>query len=75
MQHGVPNVSNWCAVVAFVDATNNLPTLIAYWYNSISSGTEALASTISVVNEANNNLSESDKELLHWHCKLAHLSF
>ena len=63
------------AVQAFVDSNNNLPTLTAYQYGGLSSGTEALSATISLVNDNNSNLTEAEKELLRWHYRLGHLSF
>jgi len=63
------------AVVAEVDPRNNLPTSMAYRYNDEMAKPQALQSTIVTVNAANINLSEPEKELLRWHCRLGHVSF
>ena len=63
------------SIIARVNPKNNLPTSIAYQYGGVTITTNALASTISVVDDLNGNLSEPEKELLRWHFCLGHLAF
>jgi len=58
-----------------VDGATNLPIGFAYAVDSAVKLQSAFNSTISVVSEANVNLSPGEKELLRWHFKLCHLSF
>ena len=63
------------AVVALVDPRNNLPTTTGYNYGVTSAAPAALNATISEVSDDNLNLTEAEKELLRWHCRLGHTSF
>jgi hypothetical protein len=63
------------SVTVHVDPSNNLPTCPIFSYGESDKAVEALATTISVVSDANLNLSEPEKELLRWHFRLGHLSF
>jgi hypothetical protein len=63
------------AVVALTNPSNNLPTCLEYKYCDIPLAAEALSATISTVDEANRNLNDHEKELLHWHQRLGHLGF
>jgi hypothetical protein len=62
-------------VIAMVDPTNNLPTSQAYKCSDMNIPVEALNTTITTVCAENHNLTEPEKELLHWHYQLGHLSF
>ena len=54
-------------VIAMVDPTNNLPTSQAYTCSDTNIPVEALNTTITTVCAENHNLTEPEKELLHWH--------
>jgi hypothetical protein len=62
-------------VIARVDKTNNLPMTLAYQYEDTSMAVEAPISMINVVKNENINLSEPQKELLHWYQHLGHAAF
>jgi hypothetical protein len=55
--------------------TKNLPVSICYRYDGINSSFSALNSVINVTNESNFNLSEPQKELQRWHCRLGHIGY
>lgn len=62
-------------IIAFNNPLSNLPTTLAYQYNSTDVPAQALCHTVSTVNSNNANLSEAQKELLRWHQRLGHLAF
>jgi Reverse transcriptase (RNA-dependent DNA polymerase)/GAG-pre-integrase domain len=72
---GVPGDFTRGSVTVRVDPTNNLPTCQVYSNPDSEKAIEALSATLSVVSNANMNLSEPEKELLRWHHRLGHLSF
>jgi hypothetical protein len=63
------------AVTAQVNASNNLPTSIAYHFVDVPLGAQALTSVINEVSVSNLNLDEQQKELLRWHHRLGHIGF
>ena len=58
-----------------VHPSTNLPTSIAYRYNGCKTAAKSLNNVLSVVSSSNVDLSDSEKELLHWHQRLGHISF
>ena len=62
-------------IEAQVDGCTNLPVSTGYLKEGLEQGINALNSTLSNVSKANMNLKESEKEFLHWHYWLGHLSF
>ena len=54
---------------------NNLHTSLSYHYGDTIKVMDALTMVISTVDEANSNLTEPEKELIHWHCCLGHIGF
>ena len=54
---------------------NNLPTSLSYHYGDTIKVTDALTMVISMVDEANLNLTKPEKELICWHCYLGHIGF
>jgi hypothetical protein len=46
------------------DPASNLPTSIDYCYNSVNTALNTLSATLSTVDNANQNLSEPQKEVL-----------
>jgi hypothetical protein len=63
------------AIIAMIDSSNNLPTSQFYNQSDVNVPVEALQTTLTTVNAKNYNLSEPQKELLHWHYRLGHLGF
>ena len=57
------------------DPKNNLPTHKATLPNHIEKDFKALMSAVCVTNEANQNLTPSQKELLQWYFRLGHIGF
>ena len=57
------------------DPKNNLPTHEATLPNQREKETKALKNAVCVTNEANQNLTPSQKELLRWHFRLGHIGF
>ena len=57
------------------DPKNKLPTHKATLPNHREKEVKALTSTICVTNEANQNLTPSQKDLLRWHFRLVHIGF
>ena len=57
------------------DPKNNLPTHEANLPNQREKDSKALKNAVCVTNEANQNLTPSQKELLRWHFKLGHIGF
>jgi hypothetical protein len=55
------------SVVALVNSINNLPMTTSYRYSDIEDAPQALNSIITTVSTENMNLSEAQKELVHWH--------
>ncbi len=72
---GVPGQPTRGSVVALVDPTNNLPTSQAYDSDSTETPVQALQAIISEVCDANQNLTEPEKELLRWHFRLGHIGY
>ena len=62
-------------VSVHINLTNNLPTCPVHCPEDAHKAIEALSMTLSVVSDSNVNLSEPQKELLHWHFRLGHLNF
>jgi GAG-pre-integrase domain len=58
-----------------IDPIANIPITQAFNLDAIPKGVAALNMTVTEVDHANRNLSESQKELLRWHQRLGHLSF
>lgn len=71
---GVPSDPTKPAVTVLVNPTTNLPTCTAYCYNSLEPAVQELNNIIATVSKLNINLTESEKELQKWHCRLGHLS-
>ena len=57
------------------DPNNKLPTHEAILPNQREKEAKALESAVYVTNEANQNLTPSQKELLWWHFRLVHIGF
>ena len=57
------------------DPNNNLPTHEANLPNQREKEAKALTNAVCVTNEANQNLTPSQKELLRWHFILGHIGF
>ena len=57
------------------DPNNNIPTHKATLPNQIEKEVKALTSHVCVTNEANQNLTPSQKELLRWHFRLGYIGF
>lgn len=62
-------------VLVHNNPATNLPTATAYCYNVLQDQSEFLCNTVSTVDSHNQNLNESQKELLRWHQRLGHLAF
>jgi hypothetical protein len=62
-------------IIAMIDSSNNLPTSQFYNQSDTNMPVEMLQTTLTTVNTENYNLSEPEKELLHWHYHLSHLGF
>jgi hypothetical protein len=62
-------------VVALVNPINNLPMTTSYRYSDIGDAPQALNSIITTVSSENMNLSEAQKELVHWHNRLGHVGY
>ena len=75
MLSGVDGDPMRASVVALVDPRDNLPSTTGYNYTDTDIPSAALNATVSVVSEANRNLSEPEKELLRWHYRLGHMDF
>jgi regulator of replication initiation timing len=65
--------STTAPIEAYIDSNNNLPTTILCDPSVMMHQRTAMNSLIAVVAEANQNLSEPEKELLKWHQRLAHI--
>jgi hypothetical protein len=72
---GVADDATRGSITARVDATNNLPTSIAYHFTDVPLAAEALNFVINEVSADNRNLNEQQKELLRWHHRLGHVNF
>jgi hypothetical protein len=72
---GFKSDSNRNPVIAFNNATTNLPTTIAYLQKDTQGPINAMCHNISTVHKDNLNLTEAQKELLRWHQRLGHLAF
>ena len=62
-------------VTVYNHPNTRLPTTVAYRYNDVVELNPALINIVSTVDSENHNLFESEKELLHLHYCLGHLSF
>jgi GAG-pre-integrase domain len=58
-----------------IDPISNLLVAQGYAIDKIPKGVAALNMTVQAVDQANRNLSESDKELLRWHQRLGHMAY
>ena len=63
------------SVIALIDPRDHLPSTTGYNYSETVIPPAALNAAISVVSDANKNLSEPEKELLRWHYRLGHMDF
>ena len=72
---GIPSKHTKGTVITRVNPMNNLPTSLTYHYGDTIKVTDALTLVISTVDEANSNLTEPEKELICWHCRLGHIGF
>ena len=63
------------SIEAYIDSNNNLPTSLLIDPSAIETSNKAMNACVTVVSEANQNLSEAEKELLRWHYRLAHLDY
>ena len=61
------------AIEAYIDPNNNLPTTDLRDATESITKEKEMQSLVAVVAEANQNLSEPEKELLRWHQRLAHI--
>ena len=57
------------------DPKNNLPTREASLPNQREKEAKSLTNSVCVTNEANQNLTPSQKELFRWHFRLGHIGF
>ena len=57
------------------DPKNNLPTDEANLHNHMEKKAKVLTNSVCVTNEANQNLTSSQKDLLQWHFRLGHIGF
>ena len=71
----IPSDSAWSSVLVCINLTNNLPTCQVLHPEDAHKAIKALTITLSVISGSNMNLSEPQKELLHWHFHLGHLNF
>jgi hypothetical protein len=58
-----------------INPGSNLPVAQGFVLDKIPKGVAALNMTVQAVDEANCNLTESDKELLRWHQRLGHMAY
>ena len=72
---GIPSEPTKGTVITRVNPMNNLPTSLSYHYGDTIKAMDALTMVISTVDEANLNLTEPEKELICWHCRLGHIGF
>ena len=72
---GWQNASPIERVYVKYDPNNNLPTHEVSIPNQRYQEVKALASAVCVTNEANQNLTLSQKQLLRWHLRLGHIGF
>ena len=56
-----------------INPNNNLPTSLGLQRQALEVGICELNTAISVTNDRNDNLSEAEKELIRWHCRLGHI--
>jgi hypothetical protein len=63
-------------VTAFLNPSNNIPSCSAFKSDDLQAAVHHIeASMTAVVDPANINLSESEKELLRWHQRLGHMDY
>jgi len=72
---GIPNNPMRRQVSAHRDPRNKLPTSTAYLYDAVNDSASELAALVSTVDQDNKNLTEAEKELTRWHCRLGHINF
>jgi hypothetical protein len=63
------------SIEAHVDPLNNLPTTLMFNLDETNQAVKDFANMTTTVSEANNNLSDAEKELLKWHQRLGHIDF
>ena len=73
MLSGVSGEPTKGTMVARLNPENNIPMTMACKHQEIPTSVEALNAEMTVVSQANSNLTEPKKELLHWHFCLGHL--
>ena len=72
---GVTTNSSWSSVSIHINPVNNLLTCQVLCPQDAHKAIKAPSTTLSIVSGSNINLSELQKELLHWHFHLGHLNF
>lgn len=72
---GIKNDPDRESVMVFNNASSKLPTTDAYRQADVEAPVIAMCHNITTVHSQNNNLNESEKELLRWHQRLGHLAF
>lgn len=70
---GVESSKDRNAVRALVNPQNSLPTSIGLHRDALSIGVCELSKAIDTTTAKNKNISEAEKELLRWHCRLGHV--
>jgi hypothetical protein len=61
------------SVTVSINPSNNLPTSIGLREEALKVGVCELYNAINVTNTRNENLTEAEKELIRWHCRLGHI--
>jgi hypothetical protein len=72
---GKPGQPTRGPVIVLSDPTNNLPMSLAYSYDSTYTPVQVFQTIMTEVSNANLNLTEPDKQLLRWHCRLGHSGY
>ena len=70
---GSEHDDNRNAVRAPINPRNSLPTSVGLHREALSIGVCQLSKAIDITNAKNKNLTEAEKELLRWHCRLGHV--
>ena len=71
---GIPGDPERASVTVALDRRSNLPTSFAYSHDPEETVAQ-VNNLIAVTSDENINLSEPEKELMRWHCRLGHLAF
>ena len=71
---GIPGDPEQTSVTVPLDRCSNLPTSFAYSHDPDETAAQ-VNNLIAVTSDENINLSEPEKELMCWHCRLGHLAF